>query len=457
MQQLTALDASFLHMEDARVTAHTGGLMILDPSTAEKPIDVAAIREHYAARIPHIAALRWRLVEVPMGMDLPYWYDDHDVDLDYHIRSSAVPAPGGQEQLLQLVSRLHEGPLDRSRPLWQLYVIEGLEGGKVATFLKTHHAAFDGKANMALLSTLLTTDPRPEPLAPPAQMPPSESRPSDLEMLQLTASALMARPGKLAELVTRGLADWQTFATSQLGKPLRGSAPRLSINRSLTPRREYVYGAVPFADVARVKTAQGCTVNDVVMAMCAGAMRSWLSDRDELPDGPIRAMVPVSIRTDEGSAGNQVASMAPDLPTHLATARERLDAVRSEMAAAKEEFKAVPAALLLEFGNFAAPAASELVARSAASLRLADKVSLPFNVVISNVPGPREELYLAGARCVGHYPVSMVSDGMGLNITVISHGDTLAFGLTSCPDLVPDVSTIIDHLEEELAELVALG
>ncbi|MFT4010759.1 MAG: wax ester/triacylglycerol synthase family O-acyltransferase [Nocardioidaceae bacterium] len=462
MQQLTGVDATFLHMEDSRITGHTAGIMVLDPSTVDGPFNVETVRAMYAARLPHLTSLRWKLAEVPFGIDLPYWYDDQDVDLDYHVRGAALPEPGTNEQLAELVARIHQRPLDRARPLWETYVIEGLEGGKIAIYTKLHHAAFDGKSCVALMMAFVSPDPHAPDPEPPASMPEPEKKPTEFEMLSRGYLGVMGKPGQFLELMQKAMADWTTQMTQMQPPKLPQTpptpAPRLSFNKSLTSARKFAFGQVSLSDVRQVKTALGCTINDVVMAMCAGAMRRWLIDHNELPDGPIKAMVPVSTRTADqaDSAGNQVSAMAPELPTHLATARERLDAVRVAMAGAKEDFKAVPATLLQQLGNFSAPAAAEYAARTAAALKLAESSVLPFNLVISNVPGPREDLYYGGAKVVTQYPLSTIGDGSGLNITVVSTGDDLAFGLTTCPDVFPDADSVIGYLQEELAQLLEL-
>lgn len=469
MRQLSGADASFLHMEDSRMTGHVGGLIIIDPSTAERPINVDTIKQHVAERIPVLPPLRWKLVEVPLGIDLPYWIDDHDVDLDFHVRGLALPAPGSEQQLVDQVSRLHARPLDRAHPLWELYVIEGLEGDRAAIYTKLHHAAIDGKSGIQILTTLLSTEPRATAPVPPADMPPSETRPSDMEMLTRGWMGVLAQPNKALELMIKGAAQWQKSmhnlgyaalgeATTSMLKVPPKPAPRLSFNKSVTARRNWAYGSMSLEEVKKIKNQQDCTINDIVMALCAGALRTWMLEHNELPDDPIRAMVPVSIRTAEqaATAGNQVSAMVADLPTNLSDPRARLEAIRSTMRQAKEEFAALPAGLLQEFAQFAAPAAAELVARTAASLQLAEKTPLPFNVVVSNVPGPRQPLYYAGALMQANYPVSMVSDGMGLNITLHSYRDSLDFGLVSCPELIPDLPSIMGYLKDELSVLTAL-
>jgi len=460
MRQLTGVDTTFLHMENARTYGHVNGVVVLDPSTADRPINADTIRDYVADRIHLLEPLRWRLVEVPLGIDRPYWVDDPDLDLNFHVRGIALPAPGSDRQLADQVARLAARHLDRSKPLWELYVIEGLEGGKVAVMTKLHHAAVDGKAGMQIMSTLLSTDPACPPPAPPAKETTAEKDPTPVEMWGRGWLGLMSRPEQAARLwldtVKAGIkmASELGFGVGEWKKVLRspGGAPRLSFNTTLGAQRNWAFGSVALSDVKKVKDAHGCTLNDVVMAMCAGALRRWLLDHDELPDKPLLAMVPVSIRKAEqaANAGNQVSAMVSPLATNLADPAARLQAVSEAMVAAKEQHAALPAHLLQDFSQFAAPAAAQLVADTAANLRWADRVAPPFNLVVSNVPGPRESLYYAGALLEANYPVSIISDGMGLNITLQSYRDRIDFGLVGTPELVPDIWNLITFLRDEL-------
>ncbi|TNM39596.1 wax ester/triacylglycerol synthase family O-acyltransferase [Nocardioides albidus] len=463
MRQLTGVDTTFLHMENARTYGHVNGVVVLDPSTADQPINADTIRDYIAARIHLLDPLRWRLVEVPLGIDRPYWVDDPDLDLNFHVRGIALPAPGNDRQLAEQVARLAARHLDRSKPLWELYVIEGLEGGRVAIMTKLHHAAVDGKSGMHIMSTLLSTDPAcPDPEPPTATT--AETVPTPIEMWGRGWLGVLSKPAhgarlwmevskegtRMARSLGLGGTDaWRTVLKSP------GRAPRLSFNATLGAQRNWAFGSVALSDVKAVKDAHGCTLNDVVMAMCAGALRRWLIDHDELPDKPIVAMVPVSIRTaeDAGKAGNQVSAMVAPLATQLEDPLARLAAASDAMRAAKDQHAALPAHLLQDFSQFAAPAAAQLVADAAANLRWADTVAPPFNVVVSNVPGPREPLYYAGALLEANYPVSIINDGIGLNITLQSYRDRIDFGLVGTPELVPDIWNLITYLQEELALL----
>jgi diacylglycerol O-acyltransferase / wax synthase len=465
MRQLTGMDITFLHMENARTYGHVNGVVVLDPSTADQPINADTIRDYVASRIHLLDPLRWRVVEVPLGIDRPYWVDDPDLDLNFHVRGIALPSPGSDRQLADQVARLAARHLDRSKPLWELYVIEGLDGGKVAVMTKLHHAAVDGKAGMQILSTLLSTDP-----ACPAPEPPAtlhvDKVPTPVEMWGRGWLGLMSRPEQAARLWLDTMKAGTKMAQEVgLGGPTEwrkvlkspGRAPRLSFNTTLGAQRSWAFGSVSLTDVKKVKDANGCTLNDVVMAMCAGAMRRWLIDHDELPDKPLLAMVPVSIRTAEeaATAGNQVSAMVSPLPTQLDGPFERLKAASDAMRGAKDQHAALPAHLLQDFSQFAAPAAAQLVADTAANLRWAERVAPPFNLVVSNVPGPREPLYYAGALLEANYPVSIINDGMGLNITLQSYRDHIDFGLVGTPELVPDIWNLINYLQEELELLLA--
>jgi WS/DGAT/MGAT family acyltransferase len=474
MRQLTGLDASFLDTESHRVYGHVNGLLVVDPTEMAEPFTTDRVRELFEERLHLLPALRWRLVEVPLGIDMPYWADDPDLDLDFHIREIAIPAPGTDQQLAEQVSRLAARPLDRSRPLWELYVIYGLEGGRVAIMTKLHHAAVDGASGMQILATLMDTSPEGRMVTPPAGGLQGEKIPTELEMFGRGMLGLLRRPERALRLQAKLLGEMPGMAGNalvQLGSRLAGDggkdderpalprtrAPRTSFNKTVTPHRRWAFGSLPLAEVKAVKNAFDLTINDVVMGLCAGALRRWLIDHDELPEEPLIAMVPVSIRTAEQAAamGNQVSSMFPPLPTNVADPVERLRVAHEAMAGAKEQHKALPAHLLVDFSQFAAPASNRLIARTLSGLRVADYLSFPFNLTISNVPGPREPLYYAGAPLVANYPVSIVTDGMGLNITVQSYKDHLDFGIMVCRELVPDVWNMIGYLREGLDELLA--
>jgi diacylglycerol O-acyltransferase / wax synthase len=377
------------------------------------------------------------------------------------------------------VARIAERPLDRARPLWEIYLITGLSDRRAVLLLKFHHAAVDGVAGREILTTLLDTAPTPRdvPPSPPAE---PEPVPGDAEVLMRSVTSLATSPARFMRLQRRmwsNLPNALHLARTQAegvdvtrwlnrgSRPRDGAllapppllAPRTSFNRRIGPHRRWVFGTAPLAEVKALKKAAGVTVNDVVMAMCAGALRGWLQGRDELPDQPLLVAVPISVRTEEqrDALGNRVSSLIAAIPTDEPDPATRLRRTHEAMRVAKEQHAAIGADVLADFTQFAMPAMAARAARVAASMRLADYVNPPFNLVISNVPGSQQPLYLAGARLLHTYPVSTITDGLGLNITVQSYLGNLDFGLIADRDLVPDLSTLMDHVLEELPVLRA--
>ncbi|HEY4792355.1 MAG TPA: wax ester/triacylglycerol synthase family O-acyltransferase, partial [Actinomycetes bacterium] len=418
-----------------------------------------------------VPLLRRRLVEVPLGLDQPYWIEDPDFDIEFHVRELALPSPGNDRQLAEQAARLHARPLDRSRPLWEIYLIFGQRGGRAAIYSKIHHAAIDGVSGNDILAALLDLSPadRTLPDPPPRR---TERQPAAVELLARSAVSLTRHPLRAARLSVDLLRSAPALVASPawprlplvdrllgrdgeaiLSRPgLR--APPTPFNRSITQHRRWGFCDLALAEIKSVKNALGVTVNDVVMALCAGALRRWLIDHDALPDDPLIAAVPVSVRTEEqqGTHGNRVSMMLAVLPTQLADPRDRLQAVHQAMRAAKEQHDALPANLLADVTQFAMPALAGQAARMAARLRLVERASL-FNLIISNVPGPNVPLYYAGAELLAYYPLSAIVDGQGLNITAMSYRDTLFFGVIACRELVPDVDRLTAYLEEELRVL----
>jgi diacylglycerol O-acyltransferase len=470
MRQLTGLDTMFLNMEQPGVPLHVASVIIVDPSTAPAGFGYETVMDVYRNRLHLLPPFRWRLVHTPLGLDHPYWIDDPDFDLEYHVRRIAVPAPGDARTLADIVARIHARPLDRTRPLWETYVIEGLADGRIALLSKNHHATIDGVSGADILGVLLDLEPTPpipghrEPMA-------SEAAPMAAAMLLRSARGVAKQPlrmGRFAVRAAGALPLLGRMAERAAPPQLRGrlgeglmdkphlQAPASPFNGTVSPHRRFAYGALPLKDVKRVKDAQGCKLNDVVMALTAGALRRWLERHGELGDEPLQAMVPISVRTEgqRGEAGNQVNAMIAVLPTHLGTAAERLTAAASAMTVAKAG-NAVPATVLRDFTQFATPALAATASRTIARLRIADRVRTPFNLVVSNIPGPPVPLYLGGARMEGIYPVSAIYDGIGLNVTLFSYRDELQFGLVADREMVPDIWDLMDDFHDEMAALVA--
>ncbi len=483
MEQLSALDAQFLMVESPTTTGHVGSLVMLDPLRGgDGPGDqwgLEMVRDVLEPRVHLAPPLRRRLVEVPLGLGRPYWTDDPHFDIEFHLRELALPAPGSREQLGEQVARIHSRPLDRSRPLWEAYVITGLEGGGAAFYSKIHHAAIDGVSGAEILEAVMDLDPEPRPVEPESE--PEASRiPSTFGLLRRGVRSMALSPVEVLRTVPRSLSylDQVPGATNFPGVRLLSAvaggvgrlvgqrphevdgqalrAPRTPLNGPITAHRRFAFGSVPLADVKRVKDHFAMTVNDVVMTLTTSALRRWLLDHDALPASPLVAAVPVSVRTEDqrGALGNQVSVMLAALPTDLADPVARAEAMRASMLEAKQHFDAVPASLLQDLSTAIPTALSGLAAR--ALFHLATLPGLPFNLFVSNVPGPQLPLYVAGARVQGIYPVSAVTDMTGgLNITLFSYDGHLDFGLIACREMVPDVWNLVGYLAEALQELLA--
>jgi diacylglycerol O-acyltransferase / wax synthase len=494
MRQLSGIDVSFLNMETPSTFGHVSSLNIYDPGEIPGGAGLEATKRIILERIDQLAPFRRRLVEVPLGLDLPYWVEDPEFDIDFHVRHHAVPPPGTPEQLSEVVSRIVARPLDRGRPLWELYVIEGLDGGRlIAQLTKVHHAAIDGASGAGMLAAILDTDPDFRPGGPPAHWEP-ERIPTDDELLRITAREYLRRPEKFVRLSVRSMRE--LAAATQSGglraiadlaaQPMPGplgafmrqrlrsqygrdddkapslpptAAPRTPWNAQISPHRRFAYTTVSLDDAKQVRRAFGCTFNDVVMAVCSGTLRRYLDKHDCLPEESLIAMVPVSVRSgDEDDAyQNRVSALLADLATNEADPVKRLQRVQQSMTAAKENFAAIPAETLQDFTQFAPPAVAARAMRMYSRLRIADRMNPPFNLIISNVPGPAYPLYSAGAKLKHFYPVSALADGQGLNMTVQSYNGNLDFGFIVCRDLVPDVWMMTDLLQESMQELLDLA
>jgi len=460
MQRLTGLDATFLYMETPSSYMHVAGLAVFDPSTVPGGFSIEKVKALYADRLHLAAPFRRRLVEVPFGIHHPLWIEDPDFVLDWHIRHIAVPAPGGPRQLADLAAHLVSIKLDRSRPLWEMWVIEGLEQGNIAVLSKVHHAAIDGVAGNELTVALLDLTPEVQKMAPDEDPWKPDRIPTDLELLGYGLTSLARQPVRAVKTIRRtaGVAlalRRQNREPDVTPPPGLFSAPRTSFNVALTPHRSYAMASLSLPDVKMIKNAFGATVNDVVLALCAGALRRYFDGRGEQVDGPLVAMVPISVRAEDekGAGGNRVSSMLVSLATDIDDPVDRLRAISDGTKDAKEQSKAIGADTLTDWAEFAAPAVAGLAARLYSRTKMADRHRPLFNVTISNVPGPPFPLYSAGARLVANYPMGPIFDGGGLNMTVMSYLDHLDFGLVACSDLIPNVWDLADGLVDALEEL----
>ncbi len=478
MRQLSSLDTQFLALESSRQTGHVAALMVLEPSTASGDrVDAEVLKMLLEERLPALPPMRWRLTEVPLGLDYPYWIDDPDFDLDFHVRELALPSPGSDRQLAAQVARIFSRPLDRSRPLWELYVIHGLESGDVAVLTKIHHAVVDGMSGAEIAGLLL--DIEPEGRTPPAPVKDEGARvPSDGELLARGLLGLSRYPLRALRSVPRAIPNIEETPFAALpGAGLLGSvgrgaqrtlrrdgsarggprfvAPKTSFNTRISAHRRFAFGALPLADVKAVKNAYGATVNDVVVAICATAVRRWLIAHEELPGEPLIAQIPVSVRTSEqaGTYGNRILIMAAPLATDEEDPVRRLQAGRESMLELKERHKALPAGLLQDINHFIPPAVFARAAQLTFRLSTSGAGRPTWNLVISNVPGPPVPLYMAGARAKAFYPVSVITDGMGLNITVMSLDGQMNIGIVADREQMPDVWKLIGWMRDGLDEL----
>ena len=477
MRQLTSLDAQFLALETPRQSGHVAGLAILDTSTTPSgELTCADIQALIAERLPLLPPLRWRLQEVPLSLDYPYWADDIDFDLDFHVRELALPAPGSDAQLAEQVARITSRPLDRAKPLWELYLISGLESGHTAMLTKIHHAQIDGMSGAEIMGLLLDLEPEGRELTAPGRWGDDDPPPGELGMLargllglpRYPLRALRSLPaampnieetpfatlpgagtvGRLAKAVTRR--DGAGAAREKL------VAPKTSFNGRVSAHRRFTFGQLALEDVKAVKNAHGVTVNDVVVTICAAAVRRWLVEHGELPAEPLVAQIPVSVRTGEevGTYGNRIMLMSAPLFTEEPDPLRRLQRTHEALAGMKERHRALPATLLQDANHFIPPAVFSRAARLTFRLATSRPGRPTWNLVISNVPGPQFPLYCAGARLVANYPVSVITDGMGLNITVMSYCGSLDFGIVADREQMPDVALLIDWLREALTELM---
>jgi diacylglycerol O-acyltransferase len=480
MRQLTSLDAQFLAVESASTYGHVGGLTIYDPSTAPGgKVELADICRAVGERIHLLPPFRWRLVEVPFGIDLPYWIEDPDFDLDFHIRDSAVPPPGDDRQLAETVARIFARPLDRSHPLWELYLIHGLEGGRIAQLTKVHHSVVDGVSGNEILTVLLDPSPEGREIPPPEETPRPERVPGDVEMLgrgllglpRQPLRAVRSIPTALPNLtdlpganafpgvptISRGLSYLRRGVSSAedpgVLEVTSARAPSTPFNGPISPHRRFSFGSVSLDRVKGIKNELGITVNDVVVALATTAVRDWLLERDALPEEPLVAMVPVSVRTEEerGAYGNRVSTMTLPIPTNEPEPRRRLLRTHELLRSAKERHNALPASLLTDAASFIPPALAALAART--TVDILGRTRPPINLIVSNVPGPREPLYCAGAQLQANFPVSAVLHGVGLNITVLSYRDHIDFGIVADRELVDDTWPMIRSAAEALDEL----
>ena len=460
MQRLGGLDAAFLYFETPTMHMHVGGLMLVDFSEATEPYSYARMREYIRSREGLVPAFRQKLATVPMNLSRPYWVQDADFDLDYHLHRIAVPPPGGDRETADVVAEILSRPLDRSRPLWEMWIVEGRKDGLIGIVSKLHHSTVDGISGANMMAELFDLEPDAAPRKPVRDDWEPERKPSDIEMIGRAVVDLVGRPVGVAKLLpgtVLGVGKLLTRRSSgAAGMPAPFTAPRTSFNATVTPHRIVAYTDVPLEDVKKVKNVFGVKINDVVIAICSGALRRYLADRDELPDKSLIAAIPVSVHDrSEGTEGTtKVSVMFSSLESDVDDPVERLRAIAKTNEGAKEEHELVGAQLLQNWADHAAPNTFSLAARVYSSLRIADRHPVVHNLIISNIPGPPIPLYFAGGKLAALHPLGPVMDGAGLNVTVLSNMEAIGFGFIACRELMPELWDLADAVPAALAELL---
>ena len=456
MERITAADAAFLYMENPVVHMHVTGVLVLDPSTVPQGYTFERFRGHVASRLHRIPVFRKRLLSPLMGIDHPVWVDDPAFEIDRHLHPVDLGGDATAADLAAWVGEYASSPLDRSVPLWDMCVLEGLADGSVAVVSKVHHVAVDGVTGTDLMAQLVDLEPEVHDEPPPPYR--ADPIPNHLELAYDAVASRVMDPLRGVRALGRSLGSVARVVRQVAGGDDDGptmarpfEAPRTFFNRSLTPRRSVSFAAAPLEDLKVAKSAYGATVNDVFLAACTQALRAYLSAHGEVPDRPLVVSVPVSVHGEvtDGRATNQVSNMFVRLPVHVDDPVEQLHAVKADTRDAKVVHGASGADMIGDVTEVTPPAIFNLASRMYSSAGLADRLAPIHNLVISNVPGPPFPLYVAGARLRAVYPFGPLIEGSALNITVLSNMGNMDIGVIACPDVAPDI--------DELANGIAAG
>ena len=454
--RLTGLDSSFLHLERDAAHMHVAGCMVFDGQAPTYEELVA----HVVSRLHLVPRYRQRLAFVPLNQGRPVWVDDPHFNVDFHVRHTALPSPGGADQLKQLSGRVFSQALDRSRPLWEIWLVEGLDDGHFALLSKTHHALVDGISGVDIATVLFDASPDPMPVAAADQQWVPRPLPTSAQLL---ADALLERatvPGEIVRGVRATLRGPRQVA-SRMGRALGGvgavaraglqAAPSSALNVRIGPHRRFTWVRGDLQEFKAVKNALGGTVNDVVLAAVAGALGRYLRMHGEPTEGVVlKAMVPVSVRADveRGALGNRVAAMWAPLPIGVSDPVQRLLQISRDMEGVKDSGQAIGAQVLTELSGFAPPTIMAQAARLQARQRL-------FNLVVTNVPGPQFPLYMLGRQLDGMFPMVPLAENQSLGIAIMSYNGQLNFGLNADYDALSDLEALADELRASIEELVA--
>lgn len=458
MKRLSGLDTAFLTSETKQWPAHVACITIFDPAEIEGGFDVDVLKRSFASRLAQLPPLRWRVVETQLGLSAPHWIEDPEFDLDWHIRRLAVPAPGGREQLAAAAVDIYRHRLDRRRPLWELWVLDGLEDGHVALFWKIHHACIDGMAGAGMQEMMFDADPNwrpPETVEDDGWRP--ERHPTALA-IALSSLPAIARSNVRAVKEVASVVPRLPDLIRSTSTAMPQGVPRTRFNGPVGQGRAWSYTTVSLSEMKAVKNAFGVKLNDVYVAMVSGALRRYLADRNELPDESLVASIPVSARPDgSGSTGNMISGMMAGLATDIDDPAERLEAIHANTSASKEMQEAMGVEMMMSMAEVPPPAMMALAARFYGKTQLVKRMPPMFNVVVSNVPGPREPLYNQGAPIQAFQSMGIVYDGAGLFIGAMSYMDQMDIGILSGADMLDDPFALADHIAEELTTLLALA
>ncbi|HYP55035.1 MAG TPA: wax ester/triacylglycerol synthase family O-acyltransferase [Solirubrobacterales bacterium] len=453
LERLTAIDASFLTNESSSSHMHIGALLIFE-GPPPKYVDLV---EHIRGRLDKVPRFRQKLVEPPLEAGRPLWADDVNFNLAYHVRHTALPSPGGEAQLKRLAARVFSPQLDRSTPLWEMWLVQGLERDRFALLTKTHHAAVDGIAGVDIGTVLFDLEPVPEP-APVEDGWEPEPTPSTAQLIARGVTDAVAAPLHLAERAVAAVRNPETAArrvvealegVGEVAGALADPAPDVPLNRPIGPHRRYTWARSELATFKHIKDTFGGTVNDVVLAVVTGALRKWLDRRGIRTEGlELRALVPVSVRAEDerGQLGNKLAAMRGPLPVYVEDPVRRLRVVSEQMEGLKRSKQALGAEVIARFNDFAPPTLLAQAARLNFSTRL-------FNLITTNVPGPQIPLYVLGRELEEVFPVAFLPENHALAVAIMSYNGRICFGLLADYDSMEDVEVISNGLEESLDEL----
>ncbi|EGD53606.1 WS/DGAT/MGAT family O-acyltransferase [Gordonia neofelifaecis] len=463
MQRLSGLDASFLYLETPSQVMNVAAIVEVDPSTIPGGYTFESLRLEMDRRVRALPMLRRKLADSLTNVDHPVWVEDEDFGIERHVHRVAIPAPGGLEELAQMCGHLVAQVLDRKKPLWDMWVLEGVADDKIALVLRMHHACVDGATVAEILAELATTSPQP-PALDADRVKESAGGASRSDMAVGGAvNFFLQRPVAALKLIPKTIPvpfEWFKRARSGDGMPAPFLAPRTRFNAPLTPRRNLAFAQMPLDDVKRVKDHFGVKVNDVVLAMAGGALREYLEARGELPEEPLVGLVPVSVRgvaeDDLIETGtNKVTGMFTRLATSVADPVERIRLAGKYADQAKGHHQGIDANILRSFAEFAPGNTLGSLMRVYTDRRLSGLHPPVFNAIISNVAGPNRPMYMLGARVSAVYPMGPIFHGLGLNMTVMSVDGRLNVGLLSCPDFAPDLWDLVQGFQTQLDELLA--